>query len=165
MPADEYGRSLPSFSINLISANLERAIPFYRDVLGAKIVFSDPDFVALELNGTAFMIHADHTYDRHPWYSRLTGKAERGLGAEIRIFGVDPDAVEARARARGAAILQPAQDKPHGWREVIVADPDGYAWGVGRAIKRLRRSGNGKIALHSLRELFTIQPQLARRAG
>lgn len=134
MPADEYGRSLPKFSINLISANLRRAIPFYREVLGAKIVFSDPDFVALELNGTAFMIHADHTYDRHPWYPRLVANVVRGLGAEIRLFGVDPDAVEARARASGALILQPAQDKPHGWRDVIVTDPDGYAWAVGRAI-------------------------------
>lgn len=133
MPADEYGRSLPLFSVNLISSNLELSTPFYRDVLGATIVFSDPDFAALEINGLAFMIHADHTYDRHPWYPRLVANVVRGLGAELRLFGVDPDAVDARARARGASILQAAQDKPYGWREVIVADPDGYAWAVGRA--------------------------------
>ncbi len=133
MPADEYGRLLPKFSVNLITSDLERSVRFYADVLGAKVVFADPDFVALELEGLSFMLHADHTYDLHPWSSRLAAGQQRGLGAELRLFGVDPDAIESRARSHGALILQPAQDKPHGWRDIIVADPDGYTWAVGRA--------------------------------
>jgi uncharacterized glyoxalase superfamily protein PhnB len=31
----------------------------------------------------------------------------------------------------GATILQPAADFPHGWRDVILEDPDGYIWAVG----------------------------------
>jgi len=27
--------------------------------------------------------------------------------------------------------LQKTEDKPHGWRDVIVVDPDGYTWAVG----------------------------------
>jgi len=134
MPAEEYGRTLPAFTVNLLSADLARSANFYREVLGARIVYRDADFLALELNGQAFMVHADHAYDHHPWSARLEKECGgRGLGAELRMMGMDPDAVEARARAQGAAVLQPAEDKPHGWRDTIVSDPDGYAWAVGQA--------------------------------
>ena len=44
---------------------------------------------------------------------------------------MDPDEVEARARGARATIVEPAKDKPHGWRETMIADPDGYVWAVG----------------------------------
>jgi hypothetical protein len=37
------------------------SLPFYRDVLGAMVRYSDGDFAALSLLGTDFMLHADHT--------------------------------------------------------------------------------------------------------
>jgi uncharacterized glyoxalase superfamily protein PhnB len=52
------------------------------------------------------------------------------------LFSTDPDVVELRAKQFGASILQPSQDMPHGWRDVIVADPDGYAWAVGMPRKK-----------------------------
>ena len=131
MPADEYGRRLPKFSVNLLVADVARAVAFYQNVLGANAVYADVDFAAMEIAGLEFMLHADHTYDQHPWHPRLLATSQRGLGAEIRLFGVSPDAVEARAKQHGAHLLQPVTDKPHGWREVIVEDPDGYAWAVG----------------------------------
>jgi catechol 2,3-dioxygenase-like lactoylglutathione lyase family enzyme len=131
MPADDYGRTLPFFTVNLLVSDLSRSLSFYTSVLGAKVVYSDPDFAALQISELHFMLHADHAYDQHPWYSRLAGGEKRGLGAELRLFHTDPDALEARARRFGAVILQSAQEKPHGWRDVIVADPDGYAWAVG----------------------------------
>ena len=30
--------------------------------------------------------------------------------------------------------VQLATDKAHGWRETMVADPDGYVWAIGEAI-------------------------------
>ena len=86
---------------------------------------------AVNLNGAELMLHADHTYDKHPWHPRLTGGEARGLGAELRLFGVDPDVVESRALKAGSRVLQPATTKGHGWREVMVEDPDGYVWAVG----------------------------------
>ncbi|PYU15947.1 MAG: hypothetical protein DMG29_05220 [Acidobacteria bacterium] len=135
IPADEYGRQLPRFTVNLLVRDLARSLAFYKEVLGAKERYSDPDFAALELNGLEFMLHADHTYDQHPLASRLAASGPRGTGTELRLLGADPDALEDRAKARGAAVIQPAADKPHGWREVIVADPDGYVWAVGVPIK------------------------------
>jgi catechol 2,3-dioxygenase-like lactoylglutathione lyase family enzyme len=134
MPADEYGRSLPAFTVNLLVADLAKSVAFYTAVLGAKVVYSDPDFAAMRVNELEFMLHADHAYDHHPWHPLLVRGERRGLGAEIRLFPLDPDAVEARAKKFGAAILQASQDMPHGWRDVIVADPDGYAWAVGVAL-------------------------------
>lgn len=29
------------------------------------------------------------------------------------------------------SVIQPATTKAHGWREVMVEDPDGYLWAVG----------------------------------
>jgi len=129
--AEEYGRQMPDFTVNLLVRSIERSVAFYRDVLGAAVQHSDTDFAALRVARLEFMIHADHTYDKHPWHPELAEKPRRGLGAELRLFHVDPDQVEKRARAAGAKILQSAQDKPHGWRDVILEDPDGYTWAVG----------------------------------
>jgi len=134
MPADEYGRSLPKFTVNLLVRNVSNSLIFYREVLGATVVYSDDDFAALSLLGTDFMMHADHAYDHHPLYEFLASARRRGVGAELRFLGVDPDKVEERARHAGATIVQPTKDFAHGWREVTLLDPDGYTWTVGLPI-------------------------------
>ena len=135
MPADDYGRSLPKFSVNLLVRDVQGSLPFYRDVLGATVRYADEDFAALNLAGAEFMLHADHSYDHHPLHKYIgeVAAGRRGLGAELRVMGVDPDAAEARAKAASAMIVQPAADYPHGWRDVMLADPDGYVWAVGVA--------------------------------
>jgi predicted enzyme related to lactoylglutathione lyase len=136
MPADEYGRALPKFSVNLLVRDLSRSLFFYEQVLGATVRYGDADFTAMVLNGVEFMLHADHTYDLHPLYTRLQGAGKRGTGAELRVMGIDPDAVQKRAEAAGTVILQPVADFPHGWRDVILEDPDGYIWAVGVPLKK-----------------------------
>ena len=136
MPADEYGRALPKFSVNLVVRDLSRSLSFYEQVLGATVRYSDSDFAAMALNGVEFMLHADHTYDHHPLYARLEGAGKRGTGAELRVTGIDPDSLQKRAETAGAIILQPVADFPHGWRDVILEDPDGYIWAVGVPLKK-----------------------------
>ena len=136
MPADDYGRRLPRFTVNLLVRDVAHSVAFYTGVLGARVHYADPDMAALEVAGLEFMLHADHTYDQHPLASRLAAAEPRGTGAELRLFGVDPDALEARAKAKGASVVQSAADKPHGWREVMVADPDGYVWAVGVSLAK-----------------------------
>lgn len=131
MPAPEYGRAMPKFSVNLLVRDVAKSLVFYRDVLSVTVHYSDADFAALSLQGVEFMLHADHSYDHHPLYARLQGQGARGKGAELRVMGIDPDAVETRARASGADIIQPSANFPHGWRDVILADPDGYIWAIG----------------------------------
>ena len=134
MSAHEYGRNLPKFSINLLVHDIETSLNFYRDVLGATVRYSDGDFAALSLSGLEFMLHADHAYDNHPLHPLLQSEKERGVGAELRFLGLDPDQVAERATRAGSAILQPPKDFPHGWRELTLRDPDGYIWTVGVAI-------------------------------
>ena len=133
-PADEYGRTLTRLSLNLLVRDVARSLPFYRDVLGFHVLYGDVDFAALERDGIAVQIHADHCYDDMPWAERLRAPGKRGLGAEIRIMGIDPDVAERRARERGDAVLVATQDTAHGWRDCIVEDPDGYTFAVGVAL-------------------------------
>ncbi len=134
VPAPEYGRALPRLTVNLLVRDPARSLRFYRDVLLAEVRHHDADFAALRIEGHDLMLHADPTYDRHPWAAALAAGTRRGFGVELRAFGLDPDATEARARASGAVVLGPATDKPHGWRECWIEDPDGYVWAVGHGI-------------------------------
>jgi uncharacterized glyoxalase superfamily protein PhnB len=131
VPADGYGRSLPKFTVNLLVRDVQRALPFYGEVLQATVDYADEDFAALELQGTQFMLHADHAYDHHPVHKRLAAPGLRGTGVELRVMGINPDQAEQRARAANVRIVQPAKDFPHGWRDVMLQDPDGYIWAVG----------------------------------
>ena len=129
--AADHGRSLTGLSLNLLVRDIERSLPFYTGVLGFTDLHHDPDFAALEREGVRLMLHADHTYAAQPWAPRLLEKGKRGFGAEIRILGIDPDAAEKRARAAGHTVLHATREWPHGWRDVVLEDPDGYTFAVG----------------------------------
>ena len=129
MAAPDYGRSLAGFSINLLSADLPRALVFQRDVLRAEVLHEDEDLLILRGYGCDWMVHADHTYDRHPLLADTQRHQRRGAGAELRLHGCDPDGVAARAAANGFQLLDGPRDQPdHGLREAHVVDADGYVW-------------------------------------
>jgi catechol 2,3-dioxygenase-like lactoylglutathione lyase family enzyme len=128
MPAPVYGRALRGLTLNLIVRNVATALPFHREVLGAEVVYSDPDFAVCRHGEAEWMLHADHTYLEHPLHATLASGQRRGIGAELRLHGRDPDAAEAAARRLGYTVLASATDKPHGLREVYVLDPDNYLW-------------------------------------
>jgi len=134
MASDAYGKTLAGLSLNLIVRDVAASVPFYRDVLGMTVHYADADMAALQLDTTQIVLHADHTYDKQPWAARLAAVGKRGLGAEIRILGIDPDAAERKAKDRGASVLLGARDWPHGWRDVLLEDPDGYTFAVGVAL-------------------------------
>ena len=131
MSAADYGRTLTGLSVNLIVRDVGRSIPFYTGVLELRLLYSDDDFAAFERDGAKLQLHADHTYARMPWADRLSEGTRRGLGAEIRILGIDPDAAEKRAREAGFTVAVSVRDWPHGWRDCVLEDPDGYTFAVG----------------------------------
>ena len=128
MPAPEYGRSLRGLGLNLLVRDMAVSLPFHREVLDAEVVYHDPDFAVLRRGEAEWMLHADHTYDEHPLQAQLASGETRGIGAELRLHGRDPDAAEAAARRLGYTVLAATADKPHGLREVYIVDSDGYLW-------------------------------------
>jgi uncharacterized glyoxalase superfamily protein PhnB len=127
----EYGALLPPLSLNLLVRDTAASAAFYRAVFEADVHYVDIDFAAMRVGPAEVMLHADHTHESHPWLNELKSGVTRGLGAQIRVLGIDPDALEERARAAGAIVSVPARDMGHGWREVCVRDPDGYEWSCG----------------------------------
>ncbi|MEX2032865.1 MAG: VOC family protein [Dehalococcoidia bacterium] len=132
MPGFRYGALLPGLSINLLVQDTARSAVFYRDVFEAEVHYEDVDFVAMRVGPAEVMLHADHTHDAHPWVTGdIAEGAPRGVGAQFRLLGIDPDRLEERAAKAGAYVVAPPESKGHGWREVLVRDPDGYEWACG----------------------------------
>ncbi|NMM43250.1 hypothetical protein HH303_02090 [Rhodospirillaceae bacterium KN72] len=131
MNADEFGRSIPKgLGINLLVKDVEASVGFAMHVLGAKAVYADEDFAVMvePVSGAQWLLHADHTYDKHRFSGLVRSVQGRGPGVEIRLYGTDPDGAEARAREWGYQVLEGTIDKPHGLRECYLFDPDWYCW-------------------------------------
>jgi catechol 2,3-dioxygenase-like lactoylglutathione lyase family enzyme len=124
-----FGRGLArGLGVNLLVSDVERALAFQVPVLGAEVVYWDDDFAVLTAEGSVWMLHHDRTYHGHPLRGIAEGAEGRGAGAELRLYGRDPDVAEALAEANGGTVLAGAADKPHGLREAYLLDPDGYLW-------------------------------------
>lgn len=128
MPAGEYAHSLSGLTVNLLVREIEPALIFQELVLGATVIYSDPDFAVIQGFGGEWMLHADHTYEDHPMQHALANTERRGQGLELRLHGCDPDQAVAAARRLNFDILAAATDKPHGLREAHIRDSDGYIW-------------------------------------
>ena len=129
MAAPDYGRSLSGFTVNLLSADLARALVFQRDVLRAEVLHADEDLLILRGYDSHWMVHADHTYDKHALLEDTRQQPRRGAGVELRLHGCAPDGAAERAGQFGFRVLDGPRDQPdHGLREAHLVDADGYVW-------------------------------------
>lgn len=136
MSPPDYGRTLrPGIGFNLLVRDVKRSVKFAEKVLGATATYADEDFAVLRLYGSEWMLHADHTYLSNPLSGVISGVEARGAGVELRVYGCDPDQAEAQARENGFTVLSGSMDKPHGLRECIIIDDDGYVWVPGVALQ------------------------------
>lgn len=126
--APDYGRSLQGMGVNLIVGNMDRAVHFATEVLGATVFFRTDQFAAMRLHGADFMFHIPASYKGNELFGTLASNAPRGVGVELRCYDVDPDGAEAKARAHGYTVLAGSLDKPHGLRECMLLDDDGFVW-------------------------------------
>ena len=138
MEAPDYGRSLrPGLGVNLLVKSVPASVKFATHVLGATETYSDDNFGVLRFAGSEWMIHHDRTFHSHPLRGIVEGAEDKGRGAgiELRLYGCDPDQAEKAAREGGWTVLAGSMDKPHGLRECLIIDDDGYVWvpGVGIA--------------------------------
>jgi uncharacterized glyoxalase superfamily protein PhnB len=128
MSGTDYGRSLTGLGFNLIVNDLEKAIQFAKQVIQAEVFFRTDVFAAMKLFGQDFMFHINDSYRGNELYTTLVSDAPRGVGLELRCYNIDPDAAEARARQLGYSVLAGSLDKPHGLRECMILDDDGFVW-------------------------------------
>ncbi|WP_368911517.1 hypothetical protein [Taklimakanibacter deserti] len=134
MPAPELGRSFrPGLGVNLLMRDVMEGVRFAKEVLGATILHANEDFAAILYGESVWMLHHDRTYRGNVVQGLVQGFEGRGAGIELRVYGCSPDHAEARARAQGFTVLAGSMDKPHGLRECVILDHEGYAWvpGVG----------------------------------
>lgn len=124
-----FGRALPrGLGVNLLVTDVDRAARFGAEVLGAEVKYWETHFAVLSALGSDWQLHSDWSYRAHELRGAVEGAEARGAGAELRLYGLDPDLCAARARDWGAIVLAAPADKPHGLREAHVVDPDGYVW-------------------------------------
>src|SRR5258708_23911719 len=91
MAADDYGRGMRPFSVNLLVRDTRVSLAFYERVLGAAVRYADDDFAVLKLLDFEFMLHADHTYDHQPLYYRWALPGLRGTAAQLRVVRIAPE--------------------------------------------------------------------------
>jgi len=130
-----FGRGLArGIGVNILVPDVEAAIRWQADVLGAEVIYWEDHFAIMRAVGAVWLVHSDWSYRDHEMTGVVQGVEARGAGVEIRLYGMDPDAAEARARDQDAIVLAGAMDKPHGLREAYLVDPSGYIWVPGIAL-------------------------------
>jgi lactoylglutathione lyase len=115
--------------VELFVADVERAVAFYRTVLGFEEVDStagvgERSYVAVRRGGAVIGLgRASALPDDHP--VSLTGHAP-GRGVELVIEVADIEGAYEHARASGVAIASELQPQPWGLIDFRLHDPDGY---------------------------------------
>ena len=68
-----------------------------------------------------------------PWMaSDAYGKTLTGLS--LNLITPTTRTTSSRGRRGSRSLGSAAKDWPHGWRDVVVEDPDGYTFAVGTAL-------------------------------
>ena len=113
----------------IYTADLERALAFYRDLLGFRQTFQFPAdgdavFVSLELEGGGSLALAAATDGQTGTHGRPMRPLETG-SFEMCVYTTDVDSAVAGLSAHGIDVLVQPADQPWGERMAYVADPDG----------------------------------------
>lgn len=134
----EIGPALRGLGLNLLCRDLAREVRFLQLVLEMEVLRQTADFALLRSGVVLLQLHADGAFAGHPLHGMLPEAGPRGVGLELRLYEIDPDAACARAEEFGTAmVLAPPRDKAgHGLREAVILSPEGYAWVPSCAIKR-----------------------------
>jgi uncharacterized glyoxalase superfamily protein PhnB len=138
--ANDVATSSPAISVMLIVADANAAVAWYRDALGAEVLWDLGGVAGLELDGAPFFLHQvnpNNPAEDSP--NRLGITSTR-----IEVFVDDPDRLIARAIAAGATPGAAIAERDTPWgkhRQGGFHDPFGHNWSVGdrSPLQRLSR--------------------------
>lgn len=125
---EDFGAGLRGMGLNLLVRDVQAHLEFLTNLFGMAVFQPSADFAILRYGDQVFQLHSDGTFANHPLSGLLPDNPPRGTGIELRLYETDPDQAAARATELGAVVLQAPKNKPHGLREAVILDPDGYAW-------------------------------------
>jgi lactoylglutathione lyase len=112
---------------NLVVADMQRSITFYRDVVGFDLVRTVPDdapfdFAWMQSGPVNVFLNAiDAVRKESP------ALVDRPIGGSLTLYFVveDVDGLFTALRDKAAVVMAPTT-QPYGMREFAVTDPDGY---------------------------------------
>jgi uncharacterized glyoxalase superfamily protein PhnB len=132
-PALYAGRSATAgvaVSVMLIVPDAEAAVRWYREALGAQVLWDLGGVAGLHVAGGEFFLH-----EVNPANPAETSPDRAGVtSVRIEVFAEDPDGLVARADAAGATAGSPVVDHELPWgthRQGGFRDPFGHNWSVG----------------------------------
>lgn len=111
----------------LSTPDLDRALGFYRDLLGGVVSYQfpltgEPVFVSLDIGSSHLGLSTDPE----------AASAETPQRFSMWVYADDCDVAIERLRAAGTTITAEPADQPWGERIAIVADPDGNTVIIGQ---------------------------------
>lgn len=122
----DYPRISPSLSIDGAAG----AIDFYVEVFGAteRMRFEDGGKIGhaeLQIGDSVVMLA-----DEYPDMGFLGPEKVGGSPVVLSVYVEDVDAVVERAKAKGATVTRPVEDRFYGDRSGQITDPFGHRWNV-----------------------------------
>jgi PhnB protein len=119
-----------TISVMLIVPDARAAVAWYKEALGAAVLWDLDGVAGLEVGGAPFFIH--QVNPQNPVEDSPTGIG--ATSTRIELFVDDPDAFRARAIAAGATPGSEVVDHEVPWgrhRQGGFHDPFGHNWSVG----------------------------------
>jgi uncharacterized glyoxalase superfamily protein PhnB len=115
-------------SVMLAVPDADAAVRWYREALGAEVLWDVGGVAGLAIDGAPFFVGEaeSESWDTPETLGRTTTRVE--------VFTADPDAFVARALAAGAGAEDPVRDHETAWgphRQGGFTDPFGHRWLAG----------------------------------
>jgi predicted enzyme related to lactoylglutathione lyase len=127
------GTNMVGVEIVLACKDLDKAVKFYKEQLGFRIVSeeSEKDFVTLEFAENSIMLEKDKLFkEALPELKEELSRNQYGVGMTIFIHVDDADRRYRDIKAKGVKIYSKIATKPWGAREFVIKDPEGYMLNV-----------------------------------
>jgi predicted enzyme related to lactoylglutathione lyase len=123
----ESAADLRTFSFVLAVPDLERSATYFRDALGFRLQWPEGGGWQLASRGEVRVMMGHCPDEMAP-----SATGDHSYFGYLTVDNVD--ALHNEFVGRGALILQPPADKPHGMREFLVGTPDGHRIMIGQEL-------------------------------